>query len=161
MGRALVFAIVIVLLGAVGASARPATRNGKLAFVSAGDIWVVNPDGTGLQNLTHSPARDLNPTWSPNGTRIVFVSTRSGSQELWIMDADGTKLRRLTRNRKSGALDSTPSISPDGRRLAFARRSRGNQDIYVMNLDGTDLRRLTRRDEGIVGQSGERIDGAL
>jgi TolB protein len=144
MSRAFVLAMILLLLGAAGASGRPDARNGKLAFVSGGDIWSVNPDGSALQNLTHSPARDLHPTWSPSGTRIVFASNRTGRHELWIMDADGSNLRRLTQNRKSKAVDSAPSISPDGRRLAFARRIRGNQDIYVMDLDGTDLRRMTR-----------------
>ena len=85
------------------------------------------------------------PTWSPEGTRIVFSSNRGRSRDLWIMDADGSGLRRLTRNRAPKAQDSAPTLSPDGRRVAFARSLRGgNQEIYVINLDGTGLRRLTR-----------------
>lgn len=148
MTRALFVAAVVPLLSAAGASAEgagPEVRSGKLAFVSAGDIWTVAPDGSDLDNRTRTPgARDLSPAWSPSGTRIVFASNRSGRQELWIMDAYGTGLRRLTNNRKSRAVDATPSVSPDGRRLAFARRVRGDFEIYTMNLDGTRVRRLTR-----------------
>ena len=138
-----------LLVWAAGAAALPEsstlpeTRNGVLAFASAGDIWVVDPDGENLGSVTHGPARDVYPTWSPEGTRIVFSSNRGGSRDLWIMDADGTGPRRLTRNR-GRAQDSAPTLSPDGRRIAFARRQRGNQEIYVVNLDGTGLRRLTR-----------------
>jgi TolB protein len=142
MTRALLLAGVLVLASSVTAGAAPETRNGKIAFVSGGDIWAVNPDGTGLVNLSQSAARDSYPAWSPQGTRIVFSSNRARSRTLWIMNADGTGLRRLTRAGRY--VDSAPSISPDGRRIAFARRIRGNQEIYVMNLDGTGLRRLTR-----------------
>jgi TolB protein len=144
MRRALPLACGLVLLAwSSGAGAGSEVRNGKIAFVSAGDIWVVNADGTGLSNITDSVARDTYPAWSPEGTRIVFSSNRSGGRELWIMDSYGNGLRRLTRNRPTGPLDSCPNISPDGRRVAFARRLRGNQELYVMNLDGTGLRRLT------------------
>jgi TolB protein len=142
MTWALLLAAVLVLGSAVGAGAAPETKNGKIAFVSAGDIWVVNPDGTGLLNLSHSSARDAYPTWSPEGTRVVFSSNRARTRDLWIMNADGTGLRRLTRGARD--TDSAPSVSPDGRRIAFARRVHGDQEIYVMNLDGTGVRRLTR-----------------
>jgi Tol biopolymer transport system component len=152
MGRALSFACGFVLLawcggagaGADGPGGARGIRNGKIAFVSAGDVWVVDPDGNGLTNLTHSPAREAYPTWSPEGTRIVFSSNRGGRRELWIMDVTGEGPRRLTHNRRGGPVDSCPSVSPDGRRVVFARRSRGNQELWVMNLDGTGLRRLTR-----------------
>jgi Tol biopolymer transport system component len=142
MTRALLLAGLVVLASSVAAGAVPETRNGKIAFVSAGDIWAVNPDGTGLTNLSHSSARDAYPTWSPEGTRIVFSSNRARGRSLWIMNADGTGVRRLTRGGRDA--DSAPSISPDGRRIVFARRIRGDQEIYVVNLDGTGLRRLTR-----------------
>jgi TolB protein len=144
MRRALPLAAVLAALAwTAGAGAQPESRNGRIAFVSTGDVWAVNTDGSDVDNLTHSPARDAYPTWSPEGTRIVFSSNRAGARDLWIMGADGTGLRRLTRNGRSRAVDSAPSVSPDGRRVAFARRIRGNQEIYTMNLDGTGLRRLT------------------
>ena len=143
MRRALpVVAVLIVLAWTAGAAAGPETKNGKIAFVSGGDIWVVNPDGSGLQNLTHSPARETYPTWSPEGTRIVYSSNRGAARNLWIMNADGGDPRRLTHPGRG--VDTTPSLSPDGRRIVFARRLRGNQELYVMNLDGTGARRLTR-----------------
>jgi Tol biopolymer transport system component len=144
IARVLLPVAAALLVWAAGAAALPEARNGLLAFASAGDIWVVDPDGENLEPITQGPARDVYPTWSPEGTRIVFSSNRGRSRDLWIMEADGGGLRRLTRNRGTRAQDSAPTISPDGRRLAFARRLRGNQEIYVMNLDGTGLRRLTR-----------------
>ena len=52
---------------------------------------MVNIDGTGLINLTNSPAPDLNPVWSPDGSSIAFVSYREGNGEIFVMQADGTK----------------------------------------------------------------------
>jgi TolB protein len=159
-------AAVVALLAVVGAQAHtggsPPVRNGKIAFASAGDIWVVNADGSGLVNVTHSPlARDAQPTWSPSGTRFAFASTRGGGWELWLANADGTGLWRLPHNARAQVADSAPSISPDGRRVAFARTKNGDQEIYVMNLDGTGLARLTHhpgRDFGPVwSPDGRRI----
>jgi WD40-like Beta Propeller Repeat len=49
-------------------------RNGLLAYDSAGDIWVMNPDGTGQRQLTSGPERDSSPVWSRDGTRMAFWS---------------------------------------------------------------------------------------
>ncbi len=66
--------------------------------------------------LTLSPGRDLHGKWSPDGRRIVFVSNRSGSDQLWLMDADGKNQRRLTNGLTMAAW---PEWSPGGHHLAF------------------------------------------
>src|SRR4051794_38183664 len=93
---------------AVPAQATVPGTNGKIAFTSGsntfgsgGDIHVANPDGTGEVNLTNNPASDRFPAWSPDGTKIAFVSDRElypydQYPDVWIMDADGSNLRRLT-----------------------------------------------------------------
>ncbi len=58
----------------------------------------MNADGSGQTNLTNNPAGDVNPGWSPDGTKIAFDSGRDGNQEIYIMKADGTELNRLTNN---------------------------------------------------------------
>ncbi|MEM4325815.1 MAG: hypothetical protein QXU40_00755, partial [Candidatus Pacearchaeota archaeon] len=61
------------------------------------EIYIINVDGTGLRNLTNDPAIDANPWWSPDGSQIVFVSTRGprGNANLYIMNSDGTNPRIL------------------------------------------------------------------
>jgi Tol biopolymer transport system component len=56
----------------------------------------VNADGSNLQRLTDNAGDDTDPDWSPDGTRIVFVSNRDGNDELYLMSADGRDPRRLT-----------------------------------------------------------------
>jgi len=70
-----------------------------LTFVSNHDgdaeIYLVKPDGTGLQKLTDNSATDINPVWSPDGETIVFVSDRDGQFELFMMNEDGTGTKKI------------------------------------------------------------------
>ncbi|MCK4392154.1 PD40 domain-containing protein [Candidatus Bipolaricaulota bacterium] len=125
----------------------------KIAFksnkLSSGltDIWCINVDGTGLQNLTNDPgAYDFVPSWSSDGTKIAFVSYRDGDYEIYVMNADGTKQRNLTNHRASDYEPNRnwgPMWSPDGTKIAFVSNRDGNWEIYVMNADGSDVRRIT------------------
>ena len=67
-------------------------------------------------------------------TKIVFVSTRDGNQDIYSMNADGTNVTRLTSN---GANDVEPAISPDGTKVVFQTTRDGNNEIYVMSIDGS------------------------
>jgi tol-pal system beta propeller repeat protein TolB len=83
---------------------------------------------------------DGDPAWSPDGSRIVFESTRSGNSDIWVMNADGTSPRQLTR---SPDFDGDPAWSPGGTRIAFTSARDGNEEIYLMNRDGTGLLNIT------------------
>ena len=87
-----------------------------LALISTASAVAQRPTGTGVKPT--QGRENLFPAWSPDGTRIAFVSGRiaSAKRDIWIIRADGTGLVNLTRD----ALDEgPPSWSPDGRRLAF------------------------------------------
>jgi TolB protein len=101
-----------------------------------GDIYVMNADGSGSEQLTSHAANDTSPAWSPDGTEIVFESDRQGNSDIWVMDADGTNLRQLTTD---NSWDGHPSWSPDGTQIVF-ESDRGDGDegeIYIMDADGT------------------------
>jgi TolB protein len=59
-----------------------------------GDVWVIHSDGTGSRQLTGNPNSD-DPTWSPDGRKIIFSTGRGGKNELWIMDKDGGNQKKL------------------------------------------------------------------
>jgi TolB protein len=69
----------------------------------------MHADGSGATRLTNNPAFDFSPTWSPNGTKIAFVSERAGNDEIYVMSANGTGVTRLTNN---PAIDQEPAWGP-------------------------------------------------
>lgn len=118
------------------------------APTSDSDIFAINVDGTGLMNLTSSPAIDDDADWSPSGRSIVFTSNREHAiPEVYVMNADGTgESQRLTNNE---ADERAPAWSPDGRRIAFMSQDPGpGYQIYVMNADGSGRRRVTQHELG-------------
>jgi WD40 repeat protein len=111
------------------------------------DIFTVRPDGSGLRQLTHvaEDAAAALPSWSPDGTKIVFESNVSGNYEIWVMDADGGHKTQITHERRFEHL--TPSWSPDGMQIVYSRCHVpfgfvGFCDIQVMDADGGNARRV-------------------
>ena len=108
--------------------------------VGATEIFVEYSDGT-VVNVTNHPAEDGYPDLSPDGTRIVFASTRGGGpSHIFVMNVDGSDVVQLT-DAPSG--DTLPVWSPDGTKIAFQSLRDGNYEIYVMNADGSEQINLT------------------
>jgi hypothetical protein len=127
-----------VLSAAPPAQAAFPGTNGTIAFSSAGKIGTIYADGGGLTWLTDT-GTDIDPSWSADGEKIAFASSRDGNYEIYVMDASGANQTRLTND---AAADTQPSWSPDGRRIAFYRGS-PFYDIFVVNADGTGVTNLT------------------
>ncbi len=116
-------------------------------------IYVVNPDGSGLQNLTPGGS-GWEPTWSPDRSKILFASGLHGGgqadEEVYVMDADGSNMRRLTNTPGDNTSSWAADWSPDGQKIVFTSNRAGSppgsdgNDLYVMNADGSNVRRLTR-----------------
>lgn len=94
-----------------------------------------------LQRLVDNAS---NPGWSPNGSRVVFVSYRReapGNADIFVADTDGSELHAIV---DTGADDYYPSWSPDGSMIAFTSRAQGgDQDVFVVDVSGGRLRNLT------------------
>jgi dipeptidyl aminopeptidase/acylaminoacyl peptidase len=80
------------------------------------NLWIVNRDGARLRELTTGPWRDSAPVWSPDGSRIAFVSDRDGSPQIHVLWLDTRELAQLTRIQNA---PSSLQWSPDGSRIAF------------------------------------------
>jgi Tol biopolymer transport system component len=104
------------------------------------EIYKMNADGSAQTNLTNSFAHEHAPSWSHDGSKIVFASDqaclRTSCQEIYTMDADGSNVTRLTNNQTTL---NDPVWSPDGSKIAFV----SGVEIWVMNADGTGQKKLT------------------
>ena len=148
-------------------------ENGKIAFASnrtvgegvdnpEGDfeIFTMNRDGTGLQQLTRNAARELHPDYAPDGKKIAFVSDRNFQPGIYTMNADGTKQKK--RSLGPATAFQFPSWSPDGERIAFSSNQDGPDEIHMMRADGSAQERLTTNgapddDAPVFSPSGKRI----
>jgi Tol biopolymer transport system component len=93
------------------------------------------------ETVVTSTQWDMQPQFSPEGSRLAFISTRSGSTEIWAANADGANPIQLTS--LGGPHTSQPRWSPDGEHLVFVSRPEGQADLYTVATSGTPPRRLT------------------
>ena len=99
----------------------------------------MDSDGGNHVRLTIDPAIDYDPSWSPNGKRIAFVSNRDhGYDRIYVMDSDGRNLMRLTKE----STHNEPAWSPAGEKIVYVR-NKGGYQVYVMDTDGQNLVQLT------------------
>ena len=153
-------------------------HNGKIVFISDRQykglsIWSMNPDGSSPTRLTDdksrteklpdfSPVYDSSPVWSPDGTKIAFISNRDYLFSLYVMNADGSNARLVADRPLEPA---EPAWSPDGEKIAFTAGVRftvgmdkPHVDIYLVNVDGSGVTQLTR-DSGSNGSPAWSPDG--
>lgn len=129
------------LLPSLGASA---SYNSGLAWSTTGDRFVfMSNAGEGNydlylgtlannppQRLTHDPAKDGQPQWSPKGSEVVFVSGRSGGAQLFVMAMDTQQVRPVSAGDKAYLY---PRWSPDGKRIAAIYGANENHDVVVID----------------------------
>jgi Tol biopolymer transport system component len=126
---------------------------GRIAFTRGHPpnsfLAIINSDGTGIDQVPGSIYGDFEPTWSADGSKLVFAnfaqnpSRTSGFNsyaDVVVMNIDGTGRTRLTDHWGSV---SGPAWSPDGSKIAFASDRSGQSEIYVMNADGSGLVQVT------------------
>ncbi len=112
----------------------------------APDIYTLFTDGGGLRNLTNNQAEDTTPIWSPDGSKIVFVSQRDGLPQIYVMNSDGTGVKRLS---DGTSRDFSPTWSPEGNWIGFASTRNFSTDIYMMDFNGGNLKRLANGDHTV------------
>lgn len=127
-----------------------ATEKGKRNADGEGSpalLWTVWPSGNGLTSIGDTPAREYNPSWSPDGRRVAFDGHRDGrwesadgGWEIWVKNSDGSGRRRLTNNSVN---DWGPVWSPDGSLIAYCSGINNKYEIWVMRADGSATKRLT------------------
>ncbi len=127
----------------------PCISRDRLVFLnSSGDYDMRRLDLTGGTTLKSSERPvllshfdELSPSFSPDGKKLVYISTGSGSREIWVCASDGSMPLQLT-DLKAGSTGN-PRWSPDGKWIAFDSTKSGTSDVYVTGAEGWPLRRVT------------------
>ena len=118
--------------------------SGAIVFESwrsgALDLYAMHLDGSGRARLTNTPAEELTPKYSPDGTKIAYASNEGGDFEIVVSNADGSDPKALTDNAVD---DGNPAWSPDGTKIAYAEQRGADLEIFLMNSDGSDPQQLT------------------
>lgn len=122
-----------------------------LLFDALGDIYTVPFGGGEAKALTDSIAWDYQPRYSPDGSRIAFISDRAGGDNLWVMRSDGRDPEALTEEKEH--LVHNPAWSPDGQWIAAKKgftstRSIPAGEIWLFNVGGGGGLQLTERPHG-------------
>jgi Tol biopolymer transport system component len=104
------------------------------------EIYVMDADGTDVQQVTNHPAVDEFPSWSPDGTRLAFDSTRSGNADIYTVSVAGGTPTRLTFD---PATDAKPAWSPRGDEIAFQSDRTGNYELFLIPAAGGGLFQVT------------------
>ena len=103
-------------------------------------LQIADADGYNARTIFSSSKQILSPAWSPDGSRLAYVSFESGNSAIYVQDIiQGTRAKVSA---KSG-INSAPTWSPDGRRLALTLSAGGSPDIYILDLGAKNLKRLT------------------
>ncbi len=105
------------------------------------ELQIADADGQNPQVMLRSRQSIISPAWSPDGSRLAYVSFESGKPVIYIQTLS-TGQRAPAANYKGN--NSAPAWSPDGSRLAIVLSRDGISQIYTINADGSDLRRVMR-----------------
>ena len=116
---------------------QPSVSKDQIAFVYAGDIWLVPKKGGAAVRLTSSPGEESFPRFSPDGTKVAYSASYDGNLDVYVAPASGGEPKRLTYHPMA---DRVIGWTPDGKRVLFASsresgRQRYNQ-FYTVSLDG-------------------------
>ncbi|MCZ6917947.1 MAG: hypothetical protein O7I93_14320 [Gemmatimonadetes bacterium] len=103
-----------------------------IVFDLLGDLYTMAIGGGEATRLTSGMGYDVQPRFSPDGERVVFVSDRSGAENLWIMSLDGADTTQLTKEKREDFV--SPEWTPDG---SYVVASKGrNGKLWLYHVDG-------------------------
>jgi len=134
-----------VVTSSSGSSVGPAPFTAELAFEQVvdgnQDIYVIPAGGGVARRLTEDPALDGLPRWTPDGSKVVFCSERTGHYQLFEVGALGGAARPL---RANAFVEYQADVSPDGRRLAFLSNAEGAEHLWLLERATGAARVLVR-----------------
>lgn len=113
----------------------------QAAAGSPKEIWVMDWDGGNQRQLTHFNSTSIEPSVSPDGSRIAFVSFAKITPAVYVFSVD--PLRDLHFYNQSASVNSSPSFTADGKRILYSSSAGGCCRIFSANLDGSGFKPIT------------------
>ncbi len=147
-GLALMVAIALVSCGVLGSSDRP------IVYVSEvdgnPDIYVIDADSGEPKSVKRSLSAETEPSWSPDGERIAFVTEDAGSRDVNVVlvEGKGATLLLSPEDGGKGSNEGSPLWDAAGDRVAYVSEVDGRSDIYVSTLENGSPTRVTSGDSG-------------
>jgi tricorn protease-like protein len=108
-----------------------------IVFDLLGDLYTIPITGGAATRITSGSGFDGQPRFAPDGKSIVFVSDRSGSENLWLVNPDGTRVRALTRGPNQAFI--SPDFTPDGQYVVVSKSG----DLWLYSVGGGNGLRMT------------------
>ena len=120
----------------------------RMAYVTATGVgkgsryalMVADADGYNPQTVVRSSEPLLSPSWSPDGSKLAYVSFEGGNSSIYLQNINSGAREQLAKFR---GINGAPAFSPDGRRLALTLSRSGNPEVYVMDLGSRALTQVT------------------
>jgi TolB protein len=138
---------IVTKLGTTSLSPRISPDNNRLAFSSIGkEGWAIRMYSLELGRMVAFPGgvaggSNFSPSWSGDGSKVSFSSSRSGDPEIWVCDSGGGNCRKLTAFRGP---DVAPTWNPKtNSQIAWVSGRTGLPQIYIMDADGANIQRMT------------------
>ena len=114
------------------------------------ELYLIDRNGAELKRLTQNSEYENDPSFSPDGQKVVFRSRKSGIDELWVMNADGSDWRQLTHfpmakdtGKRHGYHAGPPIWEPNSNRISFCSKQDGGYRIYSVDPEGKNLQAIT------------------
>jgi len=118
----------------------------QLTFAALGDIWTMPLGGTPVR-LTDDTFVDTDPSWSPDGTKIVFSSDRAGGMDIWVRDLKSGQDKRMSTTPNA---EMSAAWAPNGRAIAFVSNADYEQgEVHVVPAEGGEPQRVLDRSFGV------------
>jgi serine/threonine protein kinase/Tol biopolymer transport system component len=104
-------------------------------------LFIINPDGTGVQPVPTALGGDFEPAWSPDGKFIAFTSLRDGYMQIYAYDVENDRVQRLVETDPTTSARQ-PAWSPDGRQLVYSLKRVATYELWLMSSLGSNERML-------------------
>lgn len=137
-------------------------EGGSLEIIAGMELYVMNSDGSEVERLSENQNDiSLYPSWSPDGTHIVYMNLGDAAGSLYIVDLAAIDEEPFDVTSATDLIAWNPEWSPDGKHIAFMGDHETEKDVFRIDADGKNLVNLTIDREGLNGDPSWSLDGEL